>query len=84
MEQWPYSGNDLCGDLDMPLPDGEDFNDEGKKIIFVLILRFFNCFWYICAYNISLVNAEVGLEWLVWMSSIARRIPHHIDGIAPY
>ena len=28
---WPYNDIDLCGDPDMPLPDGEDFNDEGKK-----------------------------------------------------
>ena len=31
MEDWPYSVTDFYGDLDMPLPNGEDFDDEGKK-----------------------------------------------------
>ena len=31
MEDWPYSGTDFNGYPDMPLPDGEDFDDEGKK-----------------------------------------------------
>jgi len=42
-EDWPYNGTDFHRDLDMPLPDGEDFDDEGKKSTF-LILRFFNYF----------------------------------------
>jgi len=34
MEDWPYSGTNFRGDLDMLLPDGEDFDDEGKKSFF--------------------------------------------------
>jgi len=45
---------------------------------------FFNCFYYMHAYNISLVYADVGPEWLAGMSPIARRCPHPIDAIAPY
>ena len=44
----------------------------------------FNCFWYICSYNISLVNADVRPERLVGMSPIARHIPHPIDVVASY
>ena len=49
-----------------------------------LILRFFNCFWYMHAYNISLVYADVGPERLAGMSPIARRIPCPIDVVTPY
>ena len=83
MEEWPYSGTDFHGDLGIPLPNGEDFNDEGKKIKF-LILRSFNFFWYICAYNISLVNENIGLERPARMSPIARHVPCPIIFVAPY
>ena len=67
----------------MHLPDGEDFDDEGKKINFE-ILRFFNCLWYMRAYKISLVYADVELERPTGMSLMARRIPRPIDVVAPY
>ena len=31
MEDWPYNSTNFHGDPDMPLPDGEEFDDEGKK-----------------------------------------------------
>jgi len=34
MEEWPYNGTNFCGDPNMPLPDGEDFDNEGKKSFF--------------------------------------------------
>lgn len=34
VEDWPYNDTDFHGDLDMPLPDEEDFNDEGNKIFY--------------------------------------------------
>ena len=45
---------------------------------------FFNCFWYICAYNISLIYVDIGLEKPDGMSPKSRRVPHPIDGVAPY
>lgn len=30
MDDRPYSGTDFHGDPDMPLPNGEDFNEEVK------------------------------------------------------
>lgn len=41
-------------------------------------------FWYMHAYNISFVYADVGLERLVRMSPIARCVPRPIDVVAPY
>lgn len=35
-------------------------------------------------YNISLVYADVGPEWLVGMSPISRCVPRPIDVITPY
>lgn len=67
----------------MPSLDGVDFDDEGKKPIF-LIFMFLNCFWYMHAYNISLVYADVGPEGPTGMSPIARCIPHPIDVVDPY
>jgi len=34
MEGWPYNYIDFCGDADIPLPDGEDFDDEGTNQFF--------------------------------------------------
>jgi len=31
VEEWPYSGANFCGDPDMPLPEGEDYDDGGKN-----------------------------------------------------
>ena len=28
MEDWPYSGIDFTGDPDLPLPEGEDWDEE--------------------------------------------------------
>jgi len=67
----------------MPLPNGEDFDDEGKKSNFFNFEIFF-CFWYICAYNISVVNADFGPERPVGMSPIARHVPCPIDVVSPY
>ncbi len=83
MEDWPYNDIDFRGYPDMPLPDGEDFDDGGKNS-FYFFLMFFNCFWYMHAYNISLVYADVGLERPAGMSMIARRVPHPINIVAPY
>lgn len=47
-------------------------------------MRFFNCFFYICAYNISLVHVDVGPERLVGMSPIAKHVACPIDAITPY
>ena len=40
MEDWSYNCTKFCGDPDMPLPDGEDFDDEGKNQTKILILMF--------------------------------------------
>jgi len=29
VEDWPYNGTDFCRDLDMLLPEGEDYDDGG-------------------------------------------------------
>lgn len=44
----------------------------------------FNCFWYMHAYNISLVYADVGLEKPSKMSPIAKHVLHLIDVDSPY
>jgi len=31
VEDWPYSSIDFHGDSDMPLIEGEDFDDGGKN-----------------------------------------------------
>ena len=46
MEDWPYSGTDFHGDLDMPHLEGEDCDDGGRKqiillFVFLLLLLFF-------------------------------------------
>lgn len=37
VDDWPFSGTDFHGDPNMPLPDGEDFNAEGKNSIFLIL-----------------------------------------------
>ena len=41
VEDWSYNGTKVRGDPDMPLPDGEDFDDEGKKSIFDFLIFIF-------------------------------------------
>ena len=42
VEDWPYAGTDFTGDPDLPLPDGEDWDEElGKNSIFFDVI-------YIC------------------------------------
>lgn len=54
------------------------------KVIKFFILMFFNCFWYMHGYKISLVYADVGQEGPVGMSPTYRCVPHPIDVVAPY
>jgi len=43
VEDLTYSGTKFCKDLDMPLPEGEDFDDGGKNKQ-ILIFNVFYCF----------------------------------------
>ena len=41
MEDWPYAGTDFSGDPDLPLPEGEDWEEElGKNSIFLMFYIF--------------------------------------------
>ena len=33
VEDWPYAGTDFIGDLDLPLPEGEDWDEELGMIL---------------------------------------------------
>ena len=34
VEDWPYANTDFTGDLDLPLPEGEDWDEELGKTLF--------------------------------------------------
>ena len=34
MEEWPYSGTNFTGDPDLPLPEGEDWDEDLGKTHF--------------------------------------------------
>ena len=34
MEEWPYSGTNFTGDLGLPLPEGEDWDEDFGKTHF--------------------------------------------------
>lgn len=36
VEDWPYAGTDFTRDPDLPLPEGEEWDEELGKIFFVL------------------------------------------------
>jgi len=38
VEDWPYSGTDFTGDPDLPLPKGDDWDEELGKTSYFLIL----------------------------------------------
>jgi len=43
VEDWPYAGTDFTGDLDLPLPKGEEWDEEPSMISF-----YFLCFMIFC------------------------------------
>ena len=43
VEDWPYAGTDFTGDPDLPLPEGDDWDEELGKTIF-LIFMFYDFF----------------------------------------
>ena len=44
VEDWPYSGTDFTGDPDLPLPEGDDWDEElGKTSYFLFYVYMFFC-----------------------------------------
>ena len=42
VEDWPYAGINFTGDPDIPLPDGEDCDEELGMILSSLIFMFYD------------------------------------------
>ena len=46
MEDWPYAGTDFTGDPDLPLPEGDDWDEELGKT------SYFDFMFYVSFVNI--------------------------------
>ena len=38
VEDWPYAGTDFTGDPDLPLPEGEDWDEELGMNLFLFFM----------------------------------------------
>jgi len=50
MEDWPYDDTDFTRDLDLPLPEGEDWDEELGETHFYFYEFYDFFFWYICMF----------------------------------
>ena len=39
VEYWPYAGTDFTGDPDLPLPEGDNWDEGLGKIIFLIFMH---------------------------------------------
>jgi len=82
VEDWPYTGIDFCGDLDMLLPAGEQWDEGGKTLdqntTLFMCFVFYNVFGFYHVYVLMMylmLLADVGPERLVGLAPEARRDP---------
>ena len=47
MEDWPYSSTYFTGDLDLPLPEGEGWDESLGKTHFFNFYEYYDLFWYV-------------------------------------
>ena len=40
VEDWPYAGTYFTGDPDLPLPEGDDWDEELGKIVFLIFMLY--------------------------------------------
>ena len=45
MEDWPYVGTDFTGDPDLPLPKGDDWDEELGKTSYIFYFMFYVFFF---------------------------------------
>ena len=49
VKYWPYAGTDFTSDPDIPLPEGDDWDEEFGKIVFFIFL-FYDFFVNTCPF----------------------------------
>ena len=76
VEDWPYAGTDFTGDPDLPLPEGDDWDEElGVTLFFDFYVFVIIFVIHVHSNNIFYVYVDVGPERPAGMSPIARRTP---------
>ena len=79
MEDWPYNGTDFHEDLDMPLLEGEDFDDGGKNKQF-FIFDVFTIFETYVFMTLRFYECRCWNKRLAGMSPIARHVAPYQEG----
>ena len=51
VEDWPYAGTDFTGDPDLPLPEGEDWDEELGMILFLIFFIYDFLVIHVCSNN---------------------------------
>ena len=76
IEDYSYKGAYFCENSELPLPQGEEWDDQGKKDTIHHVFNFsilFN-FYFVILRHVKMFYADVGPVRLAGMLSIDRRV----------
>ena len=60
MVDWPYSGMDFTSDVDLPLLEGDDWDEALGKTLFFILMSIMNFFFVMHVLTVIHVIADVG------------------------